>query len=96
MSLICEMYTFSLECNYWIKMAPFGSNKVEPERLQTSLLSPEIILIISINDEQLKLKKCTKEKNFKIKKNFKLFKKVRKLFKNDKNSDLATRERNNC
>jgi len=96
MSLICEMYTFSLECNYWIKMAPFGSNKVEPERLQTSLLSPEIILIISINDEQLKLKKCIKEKNFKIKKNFKLFKKVRKLFKNDKNSDLATRERNNC
>ena len=77
-------------------MAPFGSNKVEPERLQTSLLSPEIILIISINDEQLKLKKCIKEKNFKIKKNFKLFKKVRKLFKNDKNSDLATRERNNC
>ena len=96
MSLICEMYTFSLECNYWIKMAPYGSNKVEPKRLQTSLLSPRIFLIISINDEQLKLKKCIQEKSFKIKKTLNCLKKYENFSKNDKNSDLATRERNNC
>ena len=62
-------------------MAPFGSNKVEPERLQTSLLSPEIILIISINDEQLKLKKCIKEKNFKIKKTLNCLKKYENFSK---------------
>ena len=52
-------------------MAPFGSNKVEPERLQTSLLSWGIISIIWIYEQQYKihLEKLFQKKKFSLKKN---------------------------
>ena len=75
-------------------MAPFGSNKVEPERLQTSLLSWGIISIIWIYEQQYKihLEKLFQKKKFlwkkKNEKSTEIFEKM--------TSDLATRERNNC